>query len=119
MESVEIKTEKYYIAYYPNTSAVRCEGALLLNGSQEYEPILQLFKQAAKSEQQSKKLTIDLRSLKFLNSSGINMMTKFVIHASDIEALELVLVAYKNVAWHEKLLKNLKRLMPSLTTQLE
>jgi hypothetical protein len=115
---MEIKTEKYSVTYDSTTATVTCEGSLLLNGSEEYEPILQLLKTSA---EQQEYLTLDLRTLKFLNSSGINMMTKFVVYVSDIEKLDvnLTVVGYKNVAWQEKLSKNLKRLMPTLQTRLE
>ncbi len=117
---MEIKADKYNITYDPTIATVTCEGSLLLNGTKEYEPILQLFNKAAE-EQQPNKLTIDLRNLKFLNSSGINMMTKFVINVGDIKALDLELevVGYKKVAWQEKLSKNLRRLMPGLVVKLE
>lgn len=117
---MEIKADKYSITYSADEGIVACNGSLLLNGMQEYEPIFQLLKTAA-LEQQTKKLTLDIRDLKFLNSSGINMMTKFIIYVGDIEALnlELIILCYKRVAWQEKLSKNLKRLMPTLQTKLE
>ncbi|EDN66730.1 conserved hypothetical protein [Beggiatoa sp. PS] len=92
----------------------------MLNGAKEYEPILQLLNMAAEQQQQ-KTLTINMRELKFLNSSGINMMTKFVINVGDIKSLdiELVVIGNKKIAWQEKLSKNLRRLMPTLKTKLE
>lgn len=117
---MEIKTDKYHVTYSPTNATVVFGGSLLLNGTNEYEPISELLKVAA-AECRTKALTLDIRELKFLNSSGINMMTKFVIYISDVEPIELALtvVGCKRVAWQEKLSKNLKRLMPSLQTQLE
>ncbi|RKZ37521.1 MAG: hypothetical protein DRQ49_16115 [Gammaproteobacteria bacterium] len=117
---MEIKTDKYNITYDLANATVTCKGSLLLNGAKEYEPILQLLNQAAE-QQQPNSLTIDIRELKFLNSSGINMMTKFVINVSDIKSLELnlIVIAYKKIVWQEKLSKNLRRLMPTLLVKLE
>ena len=117
---MEIKADKYSIVYDHDTATISCTGSLLLNGAKEYEPILQLLNMAAEQQQQ-KTLTIDLRELKFLNSSGINMMTKFVINVSDIKSLdiELVVIGSKKIAWQEKLSKNLRRLMPTLKAKLE
>ncbi|MDM8568492.1 hypothetical protein QUF50_03050 [Thiotrichales bacterium HSG1] len=114
---MEIKADKYSIVYDQNDSIVRCSGTLLLNGAKEYEPILQLFNTATGSGD----LTIDLYELKFLNSSGINMITRFIINVFDIEVLEINLTirGRKMVAWQEKLLKNLQRLTPSLNTKLD
>ena len=117
---MEIKADKYSITYESETATVTCKGSLLLNGAKEYEPILQLLNMAAE-QQQPESLIIDLRELKFLNSSGINMMTKFVINVNDIKALDLELVVLysKKIAWQEKLSKNLRRLMPTLKAKLE
>jgi len=117
---MEIKNDKYSITYDLANATVTCKGSLLLNGVKEYEPILQLFNQTAE-QQQPNSLTVDIRELKFLNSSGINMMTKFVINVSDIKSLdlELIVVGYKKIAWQEKLSKNLRRLMPALVVNLE
>ncbi|MBE9563108.1 MAG: hypothetical protein IMF12_09640 [Proteobacteria bacterium] len=116
---MEIKAEKYSIIYDSNDSVVRCSGTLLLNGSKEYEPILQLLNTAANTQQDN--LMIDLCDLKFLNSSGINMLTRFIINVFDIEVLNIVLTikGQTQIAWQEKLLKNLQRLAPSLKTQLD
>jgi len=115
---MEIKADKYSIVYDPDNAMVRCSGALLLNGSKEYEPILQLLNSAARQQQD---LLVDLCDLKFLNSSGINMVTRFIINVLDVEALEvnLKIKGRKQVAWQEKLLKNLQRLAPGLDTQLD
>ncbi len=117
---MEIKADKYNVIYNSETAKMTFKGSLLLNGAKEYEPILQLLNMAAE-QQQPNTLTIELRELRFLNSSGINMMTKFVINVCDIKALDLgiTVVGEKKIAWQEKLLKNLRRLMPSLVVKLE
>lgn len=117
---MEIKGDKYSITYDHTAATVICKGSLLLNGAKEYEPVLQLFNLAAE-QQQTKSLILDLRELKFLNSSGINMMTKFVIHVSDIKPLmiDLSMIGDKKIAWQDKLAKNLQRLMPGLRVNLE
>lgn len=116
----EIKDEKYCISYDPDNAIIMCEGSLLLNGAPAYAPILELLKKAAEAHDPNK-LTVDIRGLKFLNSSGINMMTKFIMYVSDINPLQLdlVIIAWKHVAWQEKLTINLTRLMPALRIQLE
>ena len=115
---MEIRTDKYSVVY--DATTVTCEGSLLLNGAKEYEPILNLLNMAAEQQQsKSEGLTGDLQDLKFLNSSGINMMTKFVINICDIEPMDLKLKVMidAKVLWQEKLAKNLKRLMPELVVQ--
>jgi hypothetical protein len=115
---MEIRTDKYSVVY--DATTITCEGSLLLNGAKEYEPILNILNMAAQQQQsKSEGLTVDLQNLKFLNSSGINMMTKFVINICDIQTIDLKLkvIIDAKVIWQEKLAKNLQRLMPELVVQ--
>ncbi|MDM8560027.1 hypothetical protein [Candidatus Parabeggiatoa sp. HSG14] len=118
---MDIKTEEYNIIYDSTTTTVVCDGSLFLNSIKEYEPILELFKKAAEENKFSKTFTVDLRELQFLNSSGINMMIKFVSHVAEGASFKfkLVVKGQKENLFHEKLLKNFQCLMPSLVVQLE
>lgn len=117
---MEINADKYNITYRADEGTVKCDGLLLLKGWYEYEPIFQLLKGAA-LDQQSSNLTLDIRGLEFLNSSGISMMTKFIIHINDVEPvdLHLTVIGNKDIRWQTKLSHNLRRLMPALQTKLE
>lgn len=114
---MKIQAEKYSVDYNKETAGITFRGSLLLYGSNEYAPILQLMKDAV-AEPNTAKLTLDLAQLRFLNSSGISMLTKFVIFLCDEDAenpgIELELIIKKGINWQEKLSKNLTRLMPSL-----
>jgi hypothetical protein len=115
----DISSEKYTIKYTPENASITCEGSLLLNGALAYQPILDLLKQAAQEQAQGT-LQIDICQLKFMNSSAINMMTKFIMYVSDVEPLPLSLCisAHQQIAWQERLCINLQRLMPSLKISL-
>ncbi len=116
---IEINAEKYQVSYTAETAVVTFTGSLLLNGASAYESILQLLKDAA-CKQDSKQLIIDIRELKFLNSSGINMMTKFIMYIADSDTVQLGIkvCAYKKIAWQARLAINLQRLMPALQAEL-
>lgn len=114
---MEIKTDDYHIAYDKEQATVTCKGSLLLSGSDEYAPILELLIQAA--TQQNEQLTLDLRPLEFLNSSGINTLTKFVINVRNRQNLQLIGLGYEEIPWQVRLLRNLQRLMPDLQLNLE
>jgi len=117
---IEIREPKYQVSYDEDQALVTLQGALLLNGVSAYEPILNLLKQAA-GNHESRQITVDIRGLTFLNSSGINMMTKFIMYISDIKKLKLtvIILSRKQVTWQERLTINLKRLMPSIQAVLE
>ncbi len=114
---MEIKTDSYSIVFDPDSGMVRCEGSLRLSGTEEYAPIVQLLDQAADLGLET--LTINLQKLEFLNSSGINMLSKFVIRIRQRGNQNLMVIGAKRIPWQEKSLKNLKRLMPALTLEIE
>ncbi|NEQ25207.1 MAG: hypothetical protein F6K28_40255 [Microcoleus sp. SIO2G3] len=113
---MEIKTEDYRICYDPDTKTVICQGSLRLSGTEEYAPIVKLLNNLA--DQEPQRITLDLRELEFLNSSGINVLSKFVIKVRQQGNIQMVLQGSKNIPWQGKSLKNLQRLMPSLQLEL-
>jgi hypothetical protein len=114
---MEIKTDEYSVSYNSDTATVICKGSFLLSSADEYAPILQLLTSA--TEQQPKQLILDVKELEFLNSSGINMFTKFVISVRKKTTLQLVAIGYNEIPWQVRLLKNLQRLLPTLKLTLE
>ena len=59
-------------------------------------------------------MTLDLRGLEFLNSSGIAMLSKFTIEIRNRKTVDLSVVGSKAVSWQGKSLINLCKLMPTL-----
>ncbi|HDN26761.1 MAG TPA: hypothetical protein ENG03_06630 [Thioploca sp.] len=114
---MEIKTDDYNITYNPEAASVVCKGSLLLSSTDEYAPILDLFNTAIKAH--PTELTLDVKDLELLNSSGINAFTKFVISVRKQTTLQLVAVGHEDIPWQVRFLKNLQRLMPALKLQLE
>jgi len=111
-----IEDENYKVSYQQEDALVVFSGTLRLGGMSEYAPIVECLQKAV-SETGS--LTLNLKDLDFLNSSGIAMLSKFVISARNKEDFELSILGSNETPWQEKSLKNLQRLMPSLTLRLE
>jgi hypothetical protein len=95
---------------------VNLAGTLRLNGLAEYEPLAQVLRDGL---DRYPTLTLDLRKLDFLNSSGIAMLSKFVIEARDREDRALSIIGSKAIAWQGKSLVNLRRLMPTLALDFQ
>ncbi|MDX2273303.1 MAG: hypothetical protein NW237_15325 [Cyanobacteriota bacterium] len=114
---MEIKTDDYYVYYDAEAGTVVCQGSLRLAGTEEYAPVAQLLGDAADQQQESLKL--DLRDLQFLNSSGINMLSKFVLKIRQQGSLKIIVQGSKLIPWQGKSLKNLQRLLPSMILELE
>jgi hypothetical protein len=111
-----IRGESFEIWAEDNKNTVFFKGALRLSGMEDYAPVLEMLKERLTSPHTP--IVLDLRELDFLNSSGITMLSRFVIEARDRTGIDLYFFASESVAWHARSLKNLQRLMPSLTIQL-
>lgn len=109
---VEIKTDDYTVWHDRNAATVYLQGFLRLSGMQEYQPIMDLL---VKATEHSPTLTVNLQDLEFLNSSGISMLSMFVVNVRQKGSVQLSLQGSNQVLWQTKSLKNLQRLMPTLT----
>jgi hypothetical protein len=108
---MEIKTKDYSVWYDDDKATVFCVGFLRLDGSEEYQPIMDLLLKAL--EKQSD-MTVDLQGLEFLNSSGISMLSQFVLKARQKGGVNLTFEGSDKILWQTKSLKNLQRLMPAI-----
>jgi hypothetical protein len=124
--TVEIKTDDYRVWYESTVATVFFKGFLRLPGMPEYQPIMNLmleaiaeggsmsYGQQATTIAQSPHLTLDLQELEFLNSSGISMLSMFVVKVRNQGNAQLTLQGSNKVFWQTKSLRNLQRLMPTL-----
>ena len=112
-----IKGDDFNISYESQTTTLRFQGSLRLGGAQSYQPVMELLDvvQAEKPDL----ITLDLKGLEFLNSSGISMISKFVINVCKQNISKMLVKGSSTIPWQSKSLKNLKRLMPSLQLVLE
>jgi hypothetical protein len=113
----EIKTEDYSVGYDATSQTITFSGSLRLSGMDEYAPIVELLDEVA--HQGKGAIALNLENLKFLNSSGINVLSKFVIKVRQNANTSMVVKGSKTIPWQSKSLKNLQRLMPSLTLEWE
>jgi hypothetical protein len=109
---MEVKGDDYRVWYEQSDKVIYCQGSLRLAGTEEYAPIVQILENVI--EQNPKKITLNLCQLEFLNSSGINVLSKFVIKVRQKETIKIVVQGSESIPWQGKSLKNLQRLMPAL-----
>lgn len=112
-----VQGENYSVVYDHAAAIVYFQGSLRLGGMVDYQPIIELLNQA--SERVAISITLDLKELNFLNSSGINMLSKFVIGMRKKRTTQVIVKGSEEVPWQEKSLQNLQRLMPNLKLELE
>lgn len=114
---MELTGENYSISFEPESATLTCRGQLRLYGEEGYADISRLLDEIVVRKPEA--ITLDLRQLRFLNSSGINVFFRFVINVRNAKASRLRVQGTQAFPWHQKTLKNLKRLMPELSLEIE
>lgn len=107
---MELKTDDFTIWYEEATNTTHFQGKLRLNNTEEYEPINRLLAKASEDREQ---VVWDLKQLEFLNSSGINVLYKFVLSARK-NNLGMKVLGSESMNWQKKSLPNMKKFMPSI-----
>ncbi len=105
----------YQVHYDEANAIVTCQGSFRLHG-EEYEPILELLIRAADAMPDT--LTLDVRELQFLNSSGINTLAKFILQVRKHKVSQVVIQGSNQYPWQGKSLKNFQRLLPGLQMEI-
>lgn len=108
---IEINTPDYRVWYDQTRSTISLEGSFRLNGPM-YDPIKDMLENIL--AQKPSALRLDLTELKFLNSSGINVLAKFTILVRNEGNVAFSVAGSKKIPWQEKSLPNLKKLYPGL-----
>lgn len=111
---MNIQTDDYSVRHDPDSATVYFQGFLRLEGIHKYQSVMDVLLNAAEVSPQ---FTIDLHELEFLNSSGISMLSMFVVKVRDRGNVALTLKGSNKILWQTKSLKNLQRLMPSLNLE--
>jgi hypothetical protein len=113
---MEINHVDYQVRYDADTHTVLCSGTFRLMGD-EYAAITDILNAAADAKPSS--LTLDLRNLQFLNSSGIHTLSKYVICLRNNNITQVTVKGSSAIPWQRKSLGNFARLLPSLRLDLE
>ena len=112
---MNISHDDYQVQFDEASATVSCRGSFRLHGD-EYQPVLDLLIGAA--DMKPALLTLDVRELQFLNSSGINTLSKFVLQVRKNGTSKVAVLGSSRFPWQEKSLKNLQRLLPTLTIDI-
>ncbi len=113
----EIKEKDYTVQSDSESSTVDFIGLLSLGGPKEYAPIADLLNKIVANEPDQ--MTLKIRQLEFLNSSGISMLSKFVLGLRKKKGIQLVILGSNEMPWQGKSLKNLQKFLPSLKLEIE
>lgn len=107
---MEISANDYRV--WAEGSKIHYEGTMRLSGTEAYAPILQLMNTVLDSRPEE--IVLDLTSLEFLNSSGINLLAKFTIEIRKQPEIAVKVLGSKSIPWQSRSLRNLQRLHKAL-----
>ena len=113
----EIKGDEYVIEHNDSSHVVSFKGTIRLQTTDDYAPINGLLQKAHNAAGKGK-LTLDFRQLQFLNSSGINAISKFVIAARKEDKVSMVVLGNQDIYWQQKSLSNLSKLWPKVQVDI-
>jgi hypothetical protein len=113
---MELKGEDYLVTYSETKNAIEFFGTIRLRDSSDYAAIGDLLESAHRNAPGV--LVLDFRNLQFLNSAGINMISKFVISTRRAEAVMLKVLGNSAITWQQKSLKNLQKLWPLVQIEI-
>lgn len=108
----DILGEEYSVRYDAAIATVFFEGSLSLVSVEDFAPINALLEAALMGA--TPKLILNLCQLEFLNSSGISVLSRFVIKARSQAHKAFIVQGSETVIWQKRSLRNLQRLMPAM-----
>ena len=135
---MEIRGDSYVIRYDEATAMLSLEGILRLYGAagyfsiedfnkhhdvlptdagSSYASIMEVFEFIV--TQKLPHCVLNLRGLELLNSSGINVLSKFVIKIRELHSTHLTIQGSQQFFWQSKVLQNLQKLMPGLNIEFD
>lgn len=114
-----LKGEEYSVEYNDGTQNVNFVGTIRLQTTAEYEPITQLLHKAHDAADPSGAVCLDFRQLRFLNSSGINIISRFVIAARKQNKVNLTVLGNQDIYWQKKSLTNLQKLWSKVQIEIQ
>ena len=114
-----IKDEEYTLEYNDGNQTVSFLGTIRLQSTTEYEPILNLLQKAHDETGSGETLQLDFRQLRFLNSSGINTISRFVIASRKQDKVNLLVLGNQDIYWQMKSLTNLQKLWPKVQIDIQ
>ena len=114
---MEVRGDSYLVCYDPERAAVVCEGVLDLRGKEGYGEISQLLELGVDAGDAL--VTLDLKNLEFLNSSGITTLGGFIIKLRDRQVGQLRVLCSNRYTWQSRSMRGLQKLMPAMALEFE
>ncbi|HLT92905.1 MAG TPA: hypothetical protein VKZ56_00010 [Membranihabitans sp.] len=96
------------ITYHEAESLLTFTGSMRLANMKEYDVVAEFLHES--SESSIDRLTLDLKSLRFLNSSGITTLSLFILTCKKQGYPKITVVKNDTISWQQKSITNFKKL---------
>ncbi|MEM7031051.1 MAG: hypothetical protein AAF629_15905 [Chloroflexota bacterium] len=107
--------EDYQIKYNTEAHTIACAGKLRLMPS-DYVLIMSML--MAASNEQTKKITLDIQKLDSVNTPGISLFIKFIRDAVEGNSQQVIVRGNRHTNWHTKTFNRLSKVIPNLSLEL-
>jgi hypothetical protein len=115
---MQVVGRKYRVRFDAQTATISCIGILDVRGKEGYQPIVDLFD--AVVDLQPELITLDIRHLEFLNSSGITAIgSGLVIKVRDKGCSQLAICCSDLYPWQKRSMNGISKLMPGIELRFE
>jgi hypothetical protein len=112
---MEIAGDRYRIVYDPAASAVAFQGILR---SEDRFPLNKQLIDAVAAKV-PKQVTLDVRQLEFLNSSGVVLLFKFIADLHDLIGSQIIIRGSTRYPWQVRWLRDMSKFIPELRLDWE
>jgi hypothetical protein len=107
---MKLEGRTYTITYNNTTATVSFQGVLRLQSTDEGKSITDFLNRVAALE--PKTIQLDFEQLQLMNSTGLSILTKFLLKMRGQDATQVILRASKDHFWQQDLIKGLQRFLP-------
>lgn len=115
---MNIQKQDYSVIWDEEGACLTLSGTLRLM-TREYRPLVELLEVLLRAPQQPPRLVIDVKDLRMINSSGLNVLSRFVIGLRQRTNTQVVLRGARASAWQGKILANFRSFLPSADVEFE
>jgi len=117
MSENRIVTDNYSVHVDKLNQTIVMKGTMRLENTAAYRPIVEMMEKLA--ETQPETLTINLRTLEFINSSGINSLSKFLMQTTKQAGVAVIVLASEAVPWQNRMLRSIQRVVPDFQLEFQ
>lgn len=96
------------ITFDESKSLIIFKGSMRLANMKEYAGVSKFLKESASTS--NEELTLDLKDLEFLNSSGITTLSLFILNCKKSGFPKIKVLGSETISWQKKSISNFKKL---------